>query len=106
MMRVGWKGGKTHRKIFSHCTKILGAVRVRRATPIFAQIKKGPKETCGCSIEPVEAPEFRKICFKLILPSVFVISAKTRHRAQNLTKISDSLPEGFLVTCECSIEPV
>ena len=42
MMRVGWKVARklpqTHRKVFSHCTTVLGAVRVRRATPFFARI--------------------------------------------------------------------
>ena len=62
--------------------------------------------TCGCSIEPVAAPDFRKNSSKLIQLLVFAISAKTRLARENLTKISDSLPEGHLVTCGCSIETV
>ena len=59
--------------------------------------------TRGCSIEPVEALEFRKIGFKLILQSVFAISAKNATWCGKIDKNSNSL---FEVIFWCSIEPV
>ena len=59
--------------------------------------------TRGCSIEPVEALEFRKIGFKLIRQSVFAISAKNATWRGKIDKKSNSL---FEVIFWCSIEPV